>query len=329
MSATYLDLENIVLAYLQQTLPINDPFVGNVSSEDRLVVIKNCILRGANNARKWIEKKNNWVRNEVVADISIPAGEWVELAGLTDTMTGKMFRMNTLTEIYHMTDGKQACEPFPLAHYRTLSKMQTKFAYLNRVHATVWNNKISLVAPQNKAYDFRLYGYRWLDDYYAQNMYSVNGADVPDYNGNYYVVGTENERIVATRDGVPYTGSEPALWYDSDRWFLMGVSPVNWRSAFTSVLTPDLVPAWTSPDGATGTITVTPGVAEINDWILTDGFDVLQWATICEVNHLIQTFVPRQEGSLPPPTASRDDALMTLLDWDADLKDAQFNTLVQ
>lgn len=46
------------------------------------------------------------------------------------------------------------------------------------------------------------------------------------------------------------------------------------------------------------------------------GFEYMQWATVVEANHLFQTFVPRQEGSLPPPIKERDDALRRLIDWD-------------
>lgn len=52
------------------------------------------------------------------------------------------------------------------------------------------------------------------------------------------------------------------------------------------------------------------------DWLADKGKAFLMFAAICEANLLIQTFVPRQEGSLPPPTAERDTHFTALMDWD-------------
>lgn len=255
MSATYKDLKEIVRSYLQQSFNFNEAFPGNVTVEDRAVVIDNCILRACNNARKWVEKKNNWVRNEVIADITIPAGEWFELTELEDVMTGDTFDMNVLTEVYYIPEGSDpGCqtEPLELVHYRTLSKMQHQMR-LKRIHIAVWNNKISVVPALTKDVNLRLFGYRWMNDY------------------------------------------------------LEYVAPVT--------ADPEADPPVAAVDEVNST-----------DWMMQVGFDVLQWAAICEVNHLIQVYVPRQEGSLPPPVDSRDSSLLTLMDWDSDLKDAQFNS---
>lgn len=61
------------------------------------------------------------------------------------------------------------------------------------------------------------------------------------------------------------------------------------------------------------------------DEFLTYGSDYMQWACICELNHVIQRFVPRQEGSLPPPYKQRDEALRALIDWDNYRTDANRN----
>jgi len=45
------------------------------------------------------------------------------------------------------------------------------------------------------------------------------------------------------------------------------------------------------------------------DWMLEHGFEFMMWQCIIELNHMLQKFVPRQEGALAPPVRSRDEAL--------------------
>lgn len=52
------------------------------------------------------------------------------------------------------------------------------------------------------------------------------------------------------------------------------------------------------------------------DFLIKRGKAFFIYAAICEANMLIQRFVPRQEGSLPPPTAERDKEFAALMDWD-------------
>jgi hypothetical protein len=67
--------------------------------------------------------------------------------------------------------------------------------------------------------------------------------------------------------------------------------------------------------------TFDPGT-EPEDFIVQFGLEYLQWATICELNTMLTTFVPRQEGNLAPPTAERDSAWHDLILWDSYLVDA-------
>jgi len=50
---------------------------------------------------------------------------------------------------------------------------------------------------------------------------------------------------------------------------------------------------------------------------LTFGFDFLQWQVILELNHMLQVFVPREEGSLAPPEKMRDYAWQNFIEWDS------------
>lgn len=53
------------------------------------------------------------------------------------------------------------------------------------------------------------------------------------------------------------------------------------------------------------------------DFILVRGFAYMQWATICELNAFLLKYVPRQEGTISPPTDARDLALDALIANDA------------
>lgn len=53
------------------------------------------------------------------------------------------------------------------------------------------------------------------------------------------------------------------------------------------------------------------------DELLEHCFDFMLWQTVIEVNHMLLKFVPRQEGTLAPPTQARDAALESLVIWDS------------
>lgn len=69
-------------------------------------------------------------------------------------------------------------------------------------------------------------------------------------------------------------------------------------------------------DGGIDEVPTSESLSLITDYFLTHGFAYMQWATIVELNHLIQRFVPRQEGSLSPPTKERDVQLQLLINND-------------
>lgn len=57
--------------------------------------------------------------------------------------------------------------------------------------------------------------------------------------------------------------------------------------------------------------------ADPQDFLISYGFDFLQWSIIIELNYVFQTFVNRQEGNVGVPTKMRDDAWEDLIDWDS------------
>lgn len=53
------------------------------------------------------------------------------------------------------------------------------------------------------------------------------------------------------------------------------------------------------------------------DMLVQRGPDFMMWQMIIELNHIVQIYVPRSEGSLPPPVKARDEAWSSLLVNDA------------
>lgn len=74
--------------------------------------------------------------------------------------------------------------------------------------------------------------------------------------------------------------------------------------------------------------TEVPYDEDATDDFIKYGFEYMQWATIVEMNHLVQTFVSRQEGSLAPPTKERDRALAIFIQQDEYKAEANRNIVL-
>lgn len=55
------------------------------------------------------------------------------------------------------------------------------------------------------------------------------------------------------------------------------------------------------------------------DWMLDNGFDFLMWSVVIEVNHLVRSFVDRQEATMGPPLRQQAEAWKDLVLWDSHL----------
>lgn len=82
------------------------------------------------------------------------------------------------------------------------------------------------------------------------------------------------------------------------------------------------------PEGSEGDTYLIDGYAWLDDYTSTNdedfmtrhGADYLMWGTVVEVNHMIRSLIPRQEGTLAPPVGLRDAAMVSLITWDDYLK---------
>lgn len=68
----------------------------------------------------------------------------------------------------------------------------------------------------------------------------------------------------------------------------------------------------------------TSDLSDLNpsDFFIEHGFQYMQWAIVCELNHVFQRFVPRQEGVLSPPEQKAEAAWRDLLLWDTYMVDS-------
>lgn len=55
--------------------------------------------------------------------------------------------------------------------------------------------------------------------------------------------------------------------------------------------------------------------ADTDTLFLEKGFEYMQWYCVVELNNRFQTFIPQQEGNLPPPVKARDQALEALVEY--------------
>lgn len=52
------------------------------------------------------------------------------------------------------------------------------------------------------------------------------------------------------------------------------------------------------------------------DFLTQHGHDFLMWSAALDINMVFMTWIPRQEGAMPPPESRRERAWQSLLDWD-------------
>lgn len=341
--STFAELRDSVLGLMQVNLEVVDPLPGTALSEStKSQLIDNLLLRAANSARKRAEKLNpNWVFNEVSSEVTVTAGGTVSLKGHVDIDTEEEFDYKILTEVTH--------EGCPI-------NLNTKNFHLRRlrlrkrackIYGVTRNDNFSIAPALDESVDLIFYGVKWMQDYGGRvrdGLHITNAyLEIEDYfvytkgkaNDDKPIYSTDGEASPSINGIYPYavfswTNEDGGKWQFT--WYIDSGTTVNWTSD-EAVATPDLVTEWTpsaSPDQLELIVTsfdawVTSAGFADTDWMLEHGSDYLQWATIVELNHLLKTFVARQEGNLEPPIRLRDEALEALIRWDTDMRDIQMN----
>ncbi len=141
----------------------------------------------------------------------------------------------------------------------------------------------------------------------------VTGTLSPDVTGTYTPIGYDSgysAMLYAFNTGV----SNAILAYTPDGWRLREMTDETACWDGPSVAG-NPTGTYTALGTATGTATVT-GSTTVSDVWTTHGSQYLIWGCVVWLNHIFQTFVPRQEGSLPPPVAMMERGLESLKTWD-------------
>lgn len=333
--STYAALREIVLIYLQQNISLSDPFPGQaISADAKAAMLDTLILRAANSARKRAEKLNDWVLTQVSSIATVPAGESISLLGHTDVNDEEVtFDYKNLVEV--------TSEGWPINLAGEFARLRKKYLFARsrprKVHGVQMGNKFRLKPDQDEDEELQFYGHRWMDVYYDVESYFLTGIETPaDCNGPLLRFDEDGAAVswTTTGDVDSGVGTYVRLYRFEDRWsilvFVDGMETVRWVSVETLAATPSpLLATWELGEDytdGTGTPSLTVGgYSTQTDFLLQQGFDYMQWATLVECNYWAKLFVPRQEGALAPPEKERDRCLDELLRWDTEMLDAQTN----
>tara|TARA_R110000772_G_scaffold266171_1_gene388303 strand:- start:25805 stop:26794 length:990 start_codon:yes stop_codon:yes gene_type:complete len=313
---TLAHLISSVNSYLQTDFPAveNHPLLSQGDSADVKVVVDELIVRAANSARKWAEMRHDFQCASVTISGTIPAGGSLDLDDINGTSI-KIIDSVYLASGYpiNLSTNKQYWN----SRYEQ-EQIQTDYrpeAYLFENKLMLKGRELSLVFPSETDCDITIVGYEWLNDYSNTNEVSVPATcAIPGASAMVRLA-------AATYDPVPTLVTIP---YD-----IRDFDPANAYQVIVpagdyavSLLAPDILTfdSYTFPVSystaagfSSGTVNyLIDATLVTTDWFIGRGFEYMQWACIVEVNHMLQTFVPRQEGSLSPPERLRERAFEAL-----------------
>lgn len=159
--STVGDVKSLVKLYLQRNLDVSRIFPG-VTDETLLDTnVDALLLRAINNARKWAEMMHDFVDNEVLADVTVPAGQRLELAGLTDKLSEDEFDLNGLNEVLY--NGW----PIELGTYKNHIRSYHRRGRFDRTRGVTHANYLWFEPALSEDVTLELVGTRWMADYSA------------------------------------------------------------------------------------------------------------------------------------------------------------------
>jgi hypothetical protein len=307
-----------VNTYLQVDFPAveNHPLLSQGDVGDVKIVVDDLIVTAANSARKWAELRHNFSCASVELDVTIPAGGYVDL----DDVNGVSLKL--LSGVYHKEASRpinviSRAEDWDRRYERDNVRPQNPITYSAHVlHSTYYeakcvlsNNKLYFSNAMDKDIIVTVFGYRWLPDYSLQEIaYAITTqpelTDLRLSNAVDWDLGITTITIpydIYAADGTKQfdAGDYAVTYHSTTDLTLTGQSLADFP------VTGVMVPALYNNTGTAST-----------DWFLKHGYAYMQWAAIVETNHLLQTFVPRQEGSLSPPEQMREREFAALREHD-------------
>jgi hypothetical protein len=325
-------LKTAVFGYLQVTFPGVDrhALLSNGTTTDSLERIETLFVQAANNARRHAELRHDWQCAEVTLEGAIPTDQ----SGLSwDAMTNEEGTPVSLRQIrfVYVVDDEGAMMPVTVVKKSRAAKV--KFDK-KKVRPHDYHGDSSYPAkivhwarrfytdPSNdvEAVNLVVEGYGDLPNYDPFGVLNLVNSTAADFGG--LELKGSWRKLPTMNDGKPQY-----VQYEADGFTIKAT--INWLAGVVNawriiagiyiidnesdVATPDLVYLdWIRSD----LITVVPLTFvpyNVSDYFLTRGFNYMMYATIVELNMLIQRFVFRQEGTVQPPIKERDEALEMLI----------------
>ena len=325
------ELKEVVKEYLQVEAPsvIDSTLQMGGDQLGKNVKIDNLILRAANTARIKAERKHDfgWADDTVQGVIpmngnGLPFDHLYEIPKYKATLVINSAGTSTLTYDTDITS---------LAHRPLVRSSDTHFAVEPQVAGAFTTDIVKFTRDLDPIDDFPDYVLSSLggisNGTYAVYVRSINNARTEEnYTERYRKIKTINDCCIVDEDDndVPIRYEKKARLAKrslehQERRTELGIA---WN--FTTLISIGerffLYPESTATDQ---TIRVDANLwmpeyldDSDSDSFLKHGFDYMQWACIVELNRLLQVFVPRQEGNIPPPNNERDEALKELIEFD-------------
>lgn len=329
---TYTDLADIVKAYLQRNVNVEEAFPGTADATALDAKIDSLVLQGINNAKKKATQLHDFVENEVSCVATIPAGGSLRLNNLVDFRSGEVVDLKLLNNVDF-----ESC-PLRVMSKRAYNRKLFKAGRIDTTVVVKEASSISLLPALTTDTEVTVEGYRNMVPYKHRKVFKTdNGITLnlasgapngPWINGTYT---TADNSLFNDCVGKDYYVNIPAAT-DGVHQAIRTLTSATYSGVFWSLIFYDESLNNTTITPTTSTIYKlnpsgdnTINFSNESDWLLEEGFEYMQWASIVEVNHLVQQFLPRTEGSLSPPTSSRDTAFEALLRWDADLAESHFS----
>lgn len=319
-------LKTIVAAYLQR------------NTSDLTINGVDMFLRAANNVRRNLELLYDWEYSRVLANIDI---DGITGGNLANAVIQLGVATNGIKQIVAVSrqrpDGTWIPLDFtrvdiPIERDRTeLEFSDNLFPYLRypsdaqinargTTSSIVQRGNSLYIHPRfnnipSTTYNVQLEAFGWLSHYSTANsMRTLTTSDTPVTFTLPVQQPYPQEPIDTATTGYPVTGvgtqwltqlqigdtlltagshTLTVLWVVNDKLFYVASTPTVETNVSFSINGSD------NPE----------------DFLVEHGASYFQWAIICEMNFIFQTFIPRQEGIMAPPTQMRDDALRELTLW--------------
>lgn len=329
--STIAELKDAVKANLSISLNVTDSFQGEADSNDVDTLVDEQILRAANNARLWAERQHDFAENDVAVRLfhnsgipSLLAGcsyenatereyDWrlipklIKGASTAEAVGIDPSDLTTGNIIFRGVNNDLRVSALTLAQITDVGPRSFNCnTFINPMTAGTYINQYFFSQTAGAVNSSYLYGPMY-------RLKTINAAYLTETGGALRPIWVKSKKRLAleARKNLDLETAEPYIRYPGDEDYE--------RDQIKNYLVHqgDKVSLYPPQDATLvieGNRWMSDYVADTDtDFILQHGFDWMMWAVIVDLNHIFQTYVPRQEGSLPPPVRIRDEAWLTFV----------------